>query len=203
MSCSKRVLTLNTLMSGWRGYNFGSLTILSLCFWLVGAWLEFDCSVWAWFLGWDWLGWFLVGAWFLVPDWLTGLTWFRGWDWLGLGGLGFVLGLSLIFRISALLMWLPHHQSQEVGLELVEHQKIFDKSRRNHRFALKRQEQKLKYCVGKQNLRSFMPCLSNDDFALCCLILFGWEWRLGLFKAFKSNRNRTEKPGCLKGDFSS
>ena len=35
MSCSKRVLILNTLMSGGHGYDFGSLTILSLCFWLV------------------------------------------------------------------------------------------------------------------------------------------------------------------------
>ena len=173
MSCSKRVLTLNTLMSGGRGYNF--LKILSLCFWLVKS-----------------IGWGLRRVWLFGLGFLLGLRLAR-----------LVLGWSLIFRITALLMWLPHHQGQEVGLELVEHQKIFDKSRRNLRFALKRQEQKLKDCVGNQNLRSFMPCLSNDYFTLCLLVLFGWEWRLGLFKAFKSNRNITEKPGCLKGDFSS
>ena len=94
MSCSKRVLTLNTLMSGGRGYNFGSLGILPLCFWLVksigwdmvGVWLfglglVLGLRLAGLVLGWSLiLGWRLVNWFGLVPG--LRLAWFR---WFGLG----------------------------------------------------------------------------------------------------------------------
>ena len=116
----------------------------------------------------------LVGLiYWLGPGWSL-IVRFGFRSWAETGSVGSWLELDLPdHRPSHVVAWLPHHQSQEVGLELVEHQKIFDKSRRNLKFALERQERRLKDCVGNQDLRSFMLCLSNDDFTLCRLILFG------------------------------